>query len=206
MQHRKMSTSALHKELIALQWAQLKHDEAYHKDIVILPLAHRIRHMALHNAKYTAYFFSTLDSNDPTLLGRVLTDAFVIALATANALNQDLGHELEPESSSAGSLVELGTTLTAALPRDQRDPLWLVRTFAMHNGRLAKACESLDHLEALPFRDIMKNANLELFKTVIAETSARGFDVAKLYQTRIREVESRSIFDKYYSAGAGGEA
>ena len=174
MQHNKISTTILHKELIALQWAQLKHDEAYHKDIVILPLAHRIRHMALHNAKYTAYFFTALDSNDPSPLDRILTDAFVIALATANALNQDLGHELEPESSSTSSLIELGTRLTAALPRDHRDPLWLVRTFAMHNGRLAKACESLDHLEALPFRDIMKSANLELFKTVLAEASARG--------------------------------
>ena len=42
-------------QLLALQWAQLKHDEAYHKDVVILPLAQRVKHMALHNAKYTAY-------------------------------------------------------------------------------------------------------------------------------------------------------
>ena len=44
--------------LLTLQWAQLKHDEAYHKDIVILPLAQRMKHMALHSAKYTAYFLT----------------------------------------------------------------------------------------------------------------------------------------------------
>ena len=201
-----MSTASVHKQLLTLQWAQLRHDEAYHKDIVILPLAHRITHMALHNAKYTAYFFSALESNDPTPLRRTLTDAFVIAVATANALNQDLGHDLEPEIGNANSLTELGASLADRLPRDQGDPLWLVRTFAKHNGRLAKACESLDHIEALPFRETMKNANLELFKTVLAETSARGLDVAQLYQSRMREVESRSIFDGHYSAGAGGEA
>lgn len=206
MQHNRMSTNSLRKELLALQWAQLRHDEAYHKDIVILPLAHRIRHMALHNTKYTAYFLTALDNTEPSFLERTLTDAFAIGLATANALNQDLGHDLEPESSSTGSLVELGQKLASALPHDSGDPLWLVRAFAVHNGRLAKACESLDHIEALPFRDIMKSANLELLKAVITETSVLGLDVGSLYRRRMREVEARSIFDRYYRAGAGGEA
>ena len=80
-------------QLLDLQWSQLKHDEAYHKDVVILPLAQRIKHMALHNAKYTAYFLEAVERGDDTTMLRVLVDAFVIALATANTLNQDLGHE-----------------------------------------------------------------------------------------------------------------
>lgn len=197
---------AIREQLLSLQWAQLKHDEAYHRDIVILPLAQRISHMALHNAKYTGYFFAAIDGNEPDRLMRTLTDAFTIALASANALNQDLGCELETKIGNEVSLHALGLRLTDTLPRDSNDPLWLVRRFAQYSGQLAKACESLDHLEAMPFRELMSESNLAFFMTVLAEASARGADLAEAYKSRMRDVESKSIFDTRYRAGAGGEA
>ena len=87
-------------QLLALQWAQLKHDEAYHKDVVILPLAQRIKHMALHNTKYTAYFFEAVENGDETRLTKTLVDAFIIALASANTLNYDLGKALDEASAN----------------------------------------------------------------------------------------------------------
>lgn len=192
-------------QLLALQWAQLKHDEAYHKDVVILPLAQRIKHMALHNAKYTAYFLDAVDQGDEARLIRTLTDAFIIALASANTLNQDLGLELD-ESNAAASLHAIGTVLAAGLPRDAGDPLWIVRQYARHNGQLAKVCESWDHLEAIPFRDSMKDCNRAMLCVVLAEAAARGVDLAEAYRTRIRAVEARSIFDGYFREGARGEA
>lgn len=191
-------------QLLALQWAQLKHDEAYHKDVVILPLAQRIKHMALHNAKYTAYFLEAAETGNESRLINTLVDAFVIALASANTLNQDLGKELHEQA--AGSFAEMAVSLAASLPRDPDDPLWLVRQFARHNGQLAKICESWDHLEPVPFRDGMKACNLALLKVVLAEAGARGLDIEAAYKERIRVVETRSIFDDRFHEGAGGEA
>jgi hypothetical protein len=195
----------IQEQLLALQWAQLKHDEAYHKDVVILPLAQRIKHMALHNAKYTARLFEATDTGDHAQLMKTLTDAFVITLASANTLNQDLGRELGDVATDA-SLLELGTKFITSLPRDDADPLWVVRAFANYTGRLAKACEGWDHLESFPFRETMQNCNLALLKTVMAEASARGLNLTDAYKRRIREVEIRSIFDRHYREGAGGEA
>lgn len=194
------------EQLLKLQWSQLKHDEAYHKDVVIMPLAERIKHMALHNAKYTAYLFDAVDNGDDARLAAVLTDALIIVLASANTLNQDIGLDLGERAEALPSLQELGRNLATDLQRNAADPLWLVRNFARHSGRLAKVCESWDHLESVAFRDEMKHCNIELLKTVLAEASARGFDLADSYKARIQQVETRSIFDRLFREGAGGEA
>ena len=192
-------------QLLALQWAQLKHDESYHKDVVLLPPAQRIKHMALHNAKYTGYLFASLDDGDDEKLRKTLTDGFIITLASANALNQDLGQELDPQRSGA-SLHALGTELADRLGRDKADRLWIVRQYARHNGQLAKLCESWDHLESVPFREGMKGCNQALLSAVLAEAAGRDLDLAEAYRTRIRTVETRSIFDSYFRKGARGEA
>lgn len=193
------------EQLLVLQWTQLKHDESYHKDIVILPPAQRIRHMALHYAKYTAYLLEAIETGNNHRLENTLTDSFIIALAIANILNQNLGHELGAQAKDIVSLNALGSQLAGGLQRDDADPLWLVRAFARYNGRLAKACEAWDHLESVPFRDTMKAANLALFQVVLVEASARGLNLTELYKKRIGEVEDRSIFNQQYREGAGGE-
>jgi hypothetical protein len=197
---------SLRDHFLRLQWAQLKHDEAYHKDVVILPLAERIKHMALHNAKYTAYFFDAIDEVDQAKLTKTLTDAFVIVLASANTLNQDIGSDLGPSAEAAESFQSLGASLAENIGRDDADDYWLVRNFARHTGRLAKVCESWDHLESILFRDEMKQCNLELLKVILAEASDRQLDLAEAYKSRMRQVEGRSIFDKLFQEGAGGEA
>lgn len=190
--------------LLTLQWAQLKHDEAYHKDIVILPLAQRMKHMALHNAKYTAYFLAAVEDGDDVRFQRTLTDAFIICLAVANTLNQHLGRELTA-SNPDRSLLELGNALAGTLARDD-DPLWIMQQYCKHSGQLAKLCEAWDHLEDLQFRSGMHQCNLSLVSAVLAEAAARDIDLAAFYRERIRAVEARSIFDSFTRAGAGGEA
>jgi hypothetical protein len=196
----------LREEFLRLQWAQLRHDEAYHKDVVIMPLADRIKHMALHNAKYTAYFFDAIDDVDQAKLTKTLTDAFVIVLATANTLNQDIGSDLGADADASQSFQSLGASLAESIGRNDADDYWLVRNFARHTGRLAKVCESWDHLENILFRDEMKRCNLELLKVILAEASDRQLDLAESYKSRMRQVEGRSIFDKLFQEGAGGEA
>ena len=127
---------SVREQFLKLQWSQLKHDEAYHKDVVIMPLAERIKHMALHNAKYTAYLFDAADTGNDARLAEVLTDAFIIVLASANTLNQDIGVDLGEGTEAPPSLLAFGSNLEKDLQRNAADPLWLVRTYARHNGRL----------------------------------------------------------------------
>lgn len=190
--------------LLTLQWAQLKHDEAYHKDIVILPLAQRMKHMALHNAKYTAYFLEAAEGDDEARFTRTLVDAFIICLAVANTLNQDLGRDLTA-SNPDRSLTDLGNGLAETLGRTS-DPLWIVRHYCVQNGQLAKLCEAWDHLEDLQFRSGMHQRNYSLVSAVLAEAAARSIDLANAYRERMRQVEARSIFDSFTREGAGGEA
>jgi len=190
--------------LLTLQWAQLKHDESYHKDIVILPLAQRMKHMALHNAKYTAYFLEATEDDDEARFKRTLVDAFIICLAVANTLNQDLGRDLTA-SNPDRSLADLGNGLAETLGRTD-DPLWIMLHYCKQNGQLAKLCEAWDHLEDLQFRSNMHQRNFSLMAAVLAEAAARQIDLAAAYRERMRQVEARSIFDGFTREGAGGEA
>lgn len=180
--------------LLDLQWTQLLHDERYHKDVVLLPLGERVKHMALHMAKYVGYL-ADIDGNDAERVSRILIDAFIITLATANTLNQDLGRDLgalaaDFDLRTAGQEFagELGTT---------NDVSGLLRSFARQAGALAKACESRDHMESFPFRTAMRESNLGLFKRVVAAAAAHSLDLTALYAVRLRMVEERSIFDAH---------
>lgn len=178
--------------LLDLQWTQLSHDERYHKDVVILPLGERVKHMALHMAKYVGYL-AEIEGDDPERVSRVLTDAFIITLATANTLNQDLARDLGALAADF-DFRTTGQKLADELDSSS-DVSGLLRPFARHAGALAKACESLDHMERFPFRDAMRESNLALFKLVIAAASARSLDLGALYTARLCVIEERSIFD-----------
>jgi hypothetical protein len=88
----------------------------------------------------------------------------------------------------------------AADLRPTNDVSGLLRSFARLAGALAKACESLDHMERYPFRDSMRESNLALFKLVVASAFVRTFDLPTLYRARLRVVEERSIFDTHLRA------
>ncbi len=186
-------TLASSSTLLDLQWTQLLHDERYHKDVVLLPLGERVKHMALHMAKYVGYL-AAIEGNDPERVSRILTDAFIISLATANTLNQDLGRELGRPAESSSDLATLGHELASELGKTD-DTSGLLRAFARHSGWLAKACESLDHMESFPFRNAMRESNIALFKLVVSAAAERSLDLTTLYAARLRVVEERSIFD-----------
>jgi hypothetical protein len=187
--------------LYDLQVEQLTHDESFHKDVVILPLADRIKHMALHNAKYVGYFIDAVDAGDDGRFHAVLTDAFIITLATANTLNQNIGQALVPSGGQDIDLRSLGSSLTNGLSRGAGDPFAFVKAYARTVGKLAKACESWDHMEDLPYVAIMRASNVDLFKLIVAEAALRSLDLETLFRTRLRFIERRSIFHPTLSAG-----
>ncbi|QND64709.1 hypothetical protein HB777_13000 [Mesorhizobium loti] len=174
-----------------LQLEQLRHDERFHKDVVILPLAERVKHMALHNAKYVAYFFEAADADR---FAAVLTDAFIITLATANTINQDLGKAVAEEWASISGLGEV----PIRLPEGQST---FIRSFAISTGLLAKACESWDHLEMAPFNTMMRESNLALFRLVVGYAAGLKLDLVERYRNRLRFIERRSIFHRTLAEG-----
>lgn len=189
------------KRILDLQWSQMRHDELYHKDIVLLSVADRMKHMALHFAKYVGYVADVLDNQDDEKLHRTLVDAFIISLASANALNIDLGKELCLERIGSNlNLMDLGLELAKARGQLAADNNSFHRSFAQYAGRLAKACESIDHLEAYPFRESMKEQVVALFKLLLTEAALRHLDLDEQSGRRLRAVEARSIFDDLYRA------
>ena len=71
-------------DLARLQWEQFEHDEKYHREIARLTVQDRLKHMALHFAKYSGGLAAGPDEAE---LRRLVTDIFVIALSSANILN-----------------------------------------------------------------------------------------------------------------------
>jgi hypothetical protein len=192
----------IRKRVLVLQWAQMRHDELYHKDIVLLSVANRMKHMTLHFAKYVGNVADALDQRDHERLHRALVDAFIISLSSANALNVDLGKELGTELVGSNlSIKEVGLELAKVGGQRTADDTGFHRRFAHHTGRLAKASESLDHLEAYPFRESMKEQVVALFKLLLAEAAIRHLDLNEQSRNRLRGVEVRSIFDELYRAG-----
>lgn len=167
-----------------LQWHQLVHDEAYHRDIASMPPATRMKHFALHMAKYAAYLLDADEREDLALAERALIDAFAITLAVGNTLGQDLSRDLAGRNVDASAENEAG-----------KAKVW--RAFVRETGALAKACESLDHIEDLPFKALMKQANTSLAATVLHGASQYGIDIVPAYKTRLRDVEKRSPFDHF---------
>lgn len=121
-----------------LQANQFNHDEANHREIARLPVQKRLTHMTLHFAKYVGRLFEGADDQ------QTLVDVFIIALSSANIL----GVHVNPIE---GLQTEDG--------RGDRDRL--ITSLAREAGRMAAACEKLDHLEDYPFRltlaDAVKN-------------------------------------------------
>ncbi|WP_129792142.1 hypothetical protein [Sphingosinicella sp. CPCC 101087] len=167
-----------------LQWHQLVHDDAYHRDIASMPPATRMKHFALHLAKYAAYLLDADDRGDSALAQRALIDAFAIILAIGNTLGQDLSRDLAGRNVDASGDSEAGGASG-----------W--RAFVKETGALAKACESLDHIEDLPFKALMKQANTALAAVVLHGVSQRGIDIVPAYKARLRDVEKRSPFDDF---------
>lgn len=172
-----------------LQWHQLVHDEDYHKDIAAMSPAMRMKHFALHMAKYSAYLLDASERGDDALTGRALVDAFAIVLAMANTLGQDLASDLSARNQNGLA--------------DRSLDIW--RPFVKETGVLAKACESLDHIEDVAFKVIMKQANAGLAAAILLGADQNAICLIEAYKGRLREVEIRSPFDAFIQQRRSGQ-
>lgn len=186
---RAMSLSA---QLCDLQHRQRAHDIAYHPDIWQLPPARSLTHMTLHQTKYMGALAAALASGDRAAQTRAITDAFVIVLATANLLNQDLS--ALTSAAPRGGFTELACAFARADGMAAFEPGLIVTRHAALCGRMAKACEAFDHAEDYPSRKALAECNAELFRLVVTLAGARNIDLAAAYDARINAVEAKSIF------------
>lgn len=159
----------------ALQRRQYRHDLDFHPDILALSVVDRLKHMTLHQAKYAARLLDGSDDCNTKEFERLFTDVFIICLATANTLLQDLS------SCNIPGAPALNT------PFKNRHLLAV--------GQMAKACESIDHLEDFPYRRHLSQANLEVARCVVAESERHSFNLTEAYCSRLDEVERNSPFN-----------
>jgi hypothetical protein len=208
-------------QILALQAFQLFHDDNYHRDIVMLPIALRLKHMGLHQAKYAGGFFTATNDNgeitDRPRIEKLLVDAFTITLSTANILNQNLGQAISKDIEEnynklcQKSPVEAQLSISAlcgayffmvpgGIHVAGEETGWFARRFTIECGRIAKACEAIDHMEDLAFRRQIADANLAQLKLIFAMCWDLQLDLELRYIARMREIEARNIFDTVIQA------
>ena len=121
-----------------------------------------------------------------------MVDAFIISLSAANALNFSLSKAF---SGCAGSLRECGCIWGQSVGRPIDSSLdWFTKKFAVYTGRLAKACESLDHIEGGDFRTLMLGELVDIVKLIVVEAAARDLELEALFEKRLNDLEERNVF------------
>ena len=185
-------------ELFQLQLEQFRHDEIYHREISRLTVHHRINHMALHFSKYSGQIAELYDAPDDASLEQTITDTFIIGLCSANTLNMRIADQIdECGEVSVRDMADLGAALAKTEKIKNFDPLWFLKTMAIWAGRMAKGCESIDHLESFPFNEHIKESVTNICKTALIAASLQNIDLSRAVRTRLAGVKERLIFHEY---------
>jgi hypothetical protein len=161
-------------ELDQLQREQFEHDENCHREIARLPVQNRLAHMTLHFAKYAGRLAEGQDDGD---FQRTATDILVIALSSANILNLLLS---QTDVMSPGD--------------DSTSRSELARVVTISAGKMAAACEKLDHLEDFPFRPTISAGVVEIARVAIALCKSEGWNVGGLVRQRLEGIRAKALF------------
>ncbi len=187
----------IQQHLLELQWRQLNHDELYHREIARLTVGDRMKHMTLHLAKYVGHIAEAATADEADSAEQHLVDVYIICLSAANVVNLDLAQRLGHRCASARTVLELGQSLVASRQPDTFNTSQLVAELAIGVGHLAKACESLDHVETYAFREKMQDGISRVFETIVVECTRRGIDLEAATVERQDKVRARHVFDGY---------
>jgi hypothetical protein len=174
--------------LFELQVEQHKHDETYHREIARLSLHQRLNHMALHFAKYTGKIGAAERIADTV---PVYVDILIIAISTANILNIELWELVEAHESDYSTLQTFARKLASEIPTAIDDHIDLFRETAIASGRMAAACEKIDHLEEINFRAEIRYSLVPLVCLSLAVMADQGVDPAEAVHTRLEKVKQR---------------
>jgi len=183
--------------MLDLQREQFEHDERFHREIARLPLQARLNHMALHFCKYAGQIANVCDTGDTNLRSKTITDSFIICLCAANALNLNLSEYVNISNDNCyHNLCRLGLSLSEQIYPSvkQPDDYWLLRVYAVSAGKMARACEKADHLEAFPFREELQEAVIHLCRLSLIAASINCIDLLSTTRERRKEMRLRNPF------------
>ena len=177
---------------IQMQQLQAQHDTKYHQDIAVLDTQSRLRHLTLHFGKYSGRLARARDLEEGKLrsqLEKTLTDTFIIALSAANVLNLNLDEIMKKN---------VGSSLISEYPTDSITSLEKIREKTMYGlvigqSDLAKALESMDHVEEGTHRTILESGVIEITKTVLKGSKMMKMDLVNETLSRWEYVEKNRI-------------
>jgi hypothetical protein len=185
-------------ELYSLLREQRVHDERVHRDVYFLPYPARLIHLTLHIAKYAGRL---VDPNvDEAGFRRTVVDAFIIGLSAAELLRLDVLTAIAnagADASEAPDLKDLGRRLANAPNQSKADRAWYQTQLTQHAGHLAKALESLDHLEALGYRQILELSVAGVITSSIAVSATAALSLDRAVRNRWSEFESEPLRSLY---------
>lgn len=186
---RKFSAESI---LLPLQKLQQVHDEVAHRDILSFDLYKRLKHMVLHFYKYAGKIEAARPDGDLSLLRSVLIDAYIICMASANAMNLSLGDFIRCDAESR-DLDSLAHDLSKEF---QATDIFsdAVKALVIIGGQMAKAIESADHMEHGNPRATMEALVPQLTCSILGILGRLEGQLDMDVRLRLRTVELKSIF------------
>ena len=183
------------QELDLLQQAQQKHDEQHHRDIFYLSYPQRMAHLVFHFAKYSGRLAELQKGADNKRFEATLIDTLIVALSAANIFNIKLSETvLSEDLSQYDSLDEVAQIICDVdAPSSASSSEWFFQRLAQATGRMAKACESLDHMEEFNYRRELTEGILEIIRGVIVAGERAGIDLTDSTRRRWQQIETRFV-------------
>ena len=176
-----------------LHKVQKEHDARAHRDIYYLSYPNRMKHLTFHTAKYAGRLAHRETPRNK--LEITIVDAFIIALSACDILQIDFAETLvgEDEMREAQDLKSLGVILGKGEVTKDSVLDWYFRQLATIAGSMGKACESLDHMEPVPYREILSGAIIELGRASICAAAFLPLDLVACVRDRWASIEAQKI-------------
>lgn len=176
--------------LFEMQAEQHHHDEKYHREVARLPLHQRLNHMALHFSKYAG---KVAAASDTDALVAIYTDTLIIAVSSANILNVELWNLIARKEGGFSDLLAFGRAHAVALGDTVSNRHSLLRETAIAAGRVAAACEKIDHLEPISYRSEIGAGIGRLAELATAFIARQGIDPTHAVRKRLADVKQRLV-------------
>jgi hypothetical protein len=160
------------ERVLAWQKAQYKHDKRNHFDILSRHKVDRLKHYALHFAKYAGRLARGENAAQKTEV-QTAVDSILVSLSAANTVSHRL----------SGSVKLLAI-----------DASWQQRLYTDAAGRYCDAVEKLDHAEFDGARTAMVENNQALFEIAMNICIVKSLDVEGLLRERRQYLVERSFF------------
>jgi len=156
---------------------QFRHDAIAHADIAGLPMRRQLVYLTLHLCKYQGRLSRALRAGDTEGIQRLVTDSFIVLLASANALGKS------PRIVGAGR-----PTCVSHLRGSEA----LMCAYVEVVGEMAKACEAFDDTDSYPSHAVLDSCVSTLIRIVIALANANAVPLLETVPHRWSRVERRA--------------